>query len=231
MNTIGIDNPFTIKGLKYCCRCKVFKFEARFNYNKSGLKLCRHCKDCAETCKANYEFGVIKGIKTCRLCGIIKFTTFFAETHRGLSRRDKYGYTTRHGTYCKECSLLSHKKRQLVFRKKVSPAKREAIRYKRRLKIYGLTKERFIDFYNRQGGKCAICRVPALELIKGLYVDHCHESNEVRGLLCGNCNTAIGHLGDKSGDVERALKYLVEFESKRYYPVSVNRNILFKNKR
>lgn len=59
---------------------------------------------------------------------------------------------------------------------------------------YKLTREGFYALLGAQGGRCAIC---SKDLPKGTaVVDHCHESGKVRGLLCGQCNTGIGLLGD-----------------------------------
>ncbi|MFJ7135810.1 endonuclease domain-containing protein [Streptomyces fungicidicus] len=41
-----------------------------------------------------------------------------------------------------------------------------------------------------------------------VYVDHCHGAGRVRGVLCFNCNSAIGKLGDDPDAVRRAAAYL-----------------------
>jgi hypothetical protein len=41
-----------------------------------------------------------------------------------------------------------------------------------------------------------------------LCVDHNHETNEIRGCLCHNCNVAIGHLRDDINLLETAIEYL-----------------------
>jgi hypothetical protein len=57
-----------------------------------------------------------------------------------------------------------------------------------------------------QKGACAICyRLPTDEL---LHIDHCHDSKQVRGLLCRACNTAIGMLGHDRAILARAIVYL-----------------------
>lgn len=78
---------------------------------------------------------------------------------------------------------------------------------KRRLSKYGVT----LDWYNaqieRQGGRCAICRqVPTGE--RPWHVDHCHDSGVVRGLLCGPCNTGLGHMRDNPAVLRAAADYL-----------------------
>lgn len=64
-----------------------------------------------------------------------------------------------------------------------------------------------------QNGVCAICSKPETSrgsqgALKRLAVDHNHETGEVRGLLCNNCNRAIGFFADDSALVRRAADYL-----------------------
>ena len=40
------------------------------------------------------------------------------------------------------------------------------------------------------------------------HVDHCHQTGRVRGVLCFNCNSAIGKLGDDPDTLRRAIAYL-----------------------
>ena len=80
---------------------------------------------------------------------------------------------------------------------------------------YGITAERFDEMLAEQGGGCAICRRPS----KGnnLSVDHDHACCStrkkscgkcVRGLLCEDCNRAIGMFEDDHERLKRALEYL-----------------------
>ncbi len=79
-------------------------------------------------------------------------------------------------------------------------------------------KEYGIDFaeYQRmlidQKGVCAICEKPETKLQNGsirmLSVDHNHTTGAVRGLLCGNCNLAVGYACDDVSVLERAIVYL-----------------------
>jgi hypothetical protein len=59
-----------------------------------------------------------------------------------------------------------------------------------------------------QGGVCAICSAPDESLKKRLCVDHCHTTGAVRGLLCDNCNTALGKFRDNADTLRRAITYL-----------------------
>lgn len=60
-----------------------------------------------------------------------------------------------------------------------------------------------------QANKCSICDLVFPD-DKSAYVDHCHETNEVRGLLCQKCNSGLGMFGDKVSNVQRAVAYLLK---------------------
>ncbi|MEV1050536.1 endonuclease VII domain-containing protein [Streptomyces sp. NPDC049887] len=68
---------------------------------------------------------------------------------------------------------------------------------------YGITEAERNVMNSLQTGVCVICpsAPPA-------HVDHCHETGRVRGVLCFNCNSAIGKLGDDPDTVRRAAAYL-----------------------
>ena len=69
---------------------------------------------------------------------------------------------------------------------------------------YGITKVEFDRRFAEQGGKCAIC----FKEQRSLCVDHCHSTGAIRGLLCTQCNSALGLLGDTEEGLRRALAYL-----------------------
>ena len=76
---------------------------------------------------------------------------------------------------------------------------------------YNLTITQYNKLLDKQNGVCAICG----EAPKGkgsrskyLYVDHDHNTNIVRGLLCRNCNVAIGFLSDSKKLLQKAIQYL-----------------------
>ncbi len=41
-----------------------------------------------------------------------------------------------------------------------------------------------------------------------IHIDHCHDSHQVRGVLCRGCNTGLGKLGDTATSIKRALTYV-----------------------
>ena len=39
-------------------------------------------------------------------------------------------------------------------------------------------------------------------------IDHCHYKEKIRGVLCNNCNTALGLIGDNVSTLSRMIDYL-----------------------
>ena len=60
---------------------------------------------------------------------------------------------------------------------------------------YNWTLEDYNKTLNDQGGVCGVCGTsPPFGNQKRLFVDHCHETGKVRGLLCPKCNQIVGNL-------------------------------------
>lgn len=72
--------------------------------------------------------------------------------------------------------------------------------------LYGITLDEYNTMLSGQAGLCAICKRPPAK--ERLVVDHCHASGRVRGLLCRNCNSGIGKLGDSIETLRAAVAYL-----------------------
>lgn len=88
----------------------------------------------------------------------------------------------------------------------------ERVRAHRLRHMYGLELEDYDRMLSAQNGLCAICEgLPAEG--KRLVVDHCHDTNKVRGLLCANCNLSLGRFEKWSRDdlFPRFEKYLAEY--------------------
>jgi hypothetical protein len=71
---------------------------------------------------------------------------------------------------------------------------------------YGLSSLEFKEMLERQEHRCAICYESFNE--KVIYVDHNHETGEVRGLLCNLCNMGLGLFKDNTERLGNAIKYL-----------------------
>ena len=85
-----------------------------------------------------------------------------------------------------------------------------------RLRRFGITQERYDQMLEDQDNRCAICK--RTETAKAWAIDHDHSccpgqsscGECVRGLLCSNCNTAIGLLGDSVDSLRSAITYLTQ---------------------
>lgn len=71
-----------------------------------------------------------------------------------------------------------------------------------------LTEELYQKMSSEQKDCCAICAAHKDNVSRGLHIDHDHKTGKVRGLLCMNCNTAIGKFRDDTLLLERALDYV-----------------------
>lgn len=86
-------------------------------------------------------------------------------------------------------------------KKQPVPPRRQVIRY-----VYGLEWDQYQAMLQAQSGRCAICNV----VMDGTpCIDHDHETNAVRGLLCKRCNFGIGWFDDTPGKILAAYFYLL----------------------
>lgn len=67
---------------------------------------------------------------------------------------------------------------------------------------FKLTEQQYAELMKNEN--CQICNV---ELTKKC-IDHCHSTNKVRGVLCNNCNTALGLVGDNIDTLQKMIQYL-----------------------
>ena len=93
-----------------------------------------------------------------------------------------------------------------VERKRLNNKKRHL---RLRLERFGLSEAKYRLMIEEQDGRCAICGIQPDDP-ESLAIDHCHENGHVRGLLCLNCNTAIGSFQDSPAIMFSAIDYLNE---------------------
>jgi hypothetical protein len=105
-------------------------------------------------------------------------------------------------SYCLECAANFNRAWRNTNPDKAKCNSRLA-RYKY---IYDVSFAEIQGIIYKQKNKCAICE----NILIKPQVDHCHITGKVRGVLCPNCNTAIGKLHDNTTLLERAIKYLKE---------------------
>lgn len=73
---------------------------------------------------------------------------------------------------------------------------------------YDLSVQDKEELIKKQGGTCANenCQY-GLDDDHKLYVDHCHKTGKVRGLLCHHCNAALGLLMESPDKIEGLMYY------------------------
>lgn len=76
---------------------------------------------------------------------------------------------------------------------------------------YGITPEQWNARFLAQGKRCELCE----KFIRPdkLCVDHNHKTGHTRGLLCMQCNTALGLFEEDFFRLREAWAYVTEFES------------------
>jgi hypothetical protein len=74
---------------------------------------------------------------------------------------------------------------------------------------YDVSRGFYASLREVQSGTCAICQ-RATGKAKRLAVDHNHRTGDVRGLLCGPCNSLLAHCRDDVEMLRRAARYLLE---------------------
>lgn len=149
--------------------------------------------------------------KTCLTCKKEKPLSEFTS-----DKQKKTGLTP----YCKECCAIAsrryyenHKEQYAKAHKewreknpqwKPNPRGRNATLKCR----YNISESDYNDMFIEQGGRCAICGKHQSKCYKTLHVDHCHETDKVRGLLCGKCNRGLGMFSDSISLFHNVIKYL-----------------------
>jgi hypothetical protein len=116
---------------------------------------------------------VIEG-RVCRDCN--EFKPF-------LLLKKNYGGKKGYQRWCLECASTTAQKWKKANPEKLK-AQKDTFHYSQLKKTYGITHEDYTEMFCEQEGRCKICRRHQEEFTKRLFVDHCHETGVVRGLLC-----------------------------------------------
>ena len=90
------------------------------------------------------------------------------------------------------------------------------------MKDFGINADQYEAMLLEQNHVCAICGQSEI-CNRDLAVDHCHTTKKVRGLLCTNCNMAIGKFQDSIQYIKNAVEYLQRNYSVPKVPDSIIR--------
>jgi hypothetical protein len=190
--------------MKICNRCKVKKALEDFKTEKS--KSCIKCREVAKNAyelkkqgklpkyaetQKELEMAYNRGNFICKICKEEKPLSNFGKH----INNNKYNISR----VCKTCSIQLNKESKI--------------------RGYNLSKDEFVKKLKEQNYQCKICKSeikylsPNKEKYKSACIDHDHKTGKIRGLLCSNCNRALGLFKDDQSIIKNAYKYLVQYKS------------------
>lgn len=145
-------------------------------------------------------------MKTCTACGESKALDSFAVRASGRQAGQLYAR-------CRPCTATAARAWEQRNRERYKQLKREHHERRGRdtvfKKKYGITVAERDALVEKQGGKCAGCLAAFTETATP-RIDHSHLDGHVRGLLCHQCNVALGLLKDDPDRLRRLADYLEE---------------------
>lgn len=127
-------------------------------------------------------------VQTCRYCSTEKPLHEFTKNK---------SYANGYATICLDCGRAYQANKR----------KDKDYVIEERAKKFNTTPELVKHLYDTQL-VCQICKKKDQK--KALAIDHCHSTGVIRGLLCDNCNRALGLFKDNIDNLKNAIKYLKE---------------------
>lgn len=189
---------------KHCTRCGAFKSYDQFNRRSAKADGRQsECRECFNARSAAYRRENPEKIR--------KSINKYRSKNKEKTAAQRRAWAARNQERLRENSKAYRRKNGERIRA------RERERYKRekqkRLDAwlasqYKITRAEFDELLLQQDHACAICKSIYPQGRGGFHVDHDHKTGQVRGLLCHNCNTGLGKLGDNLDGLERAVQYL-----------------------
>lgn len=175
------------KNHKVCRKCnKLLPFSEFWNDTKAKDGKKSYCVLCCKQ-RWNEKPGrprtgrnyVEPSEKFCRGCNqTLPIDSFSIRTERKNGRRPR----------CKGCESRTYKE---YSDKNLGRSRKSNLQSK-----YRITENNYLAILSAQGGKCGLCEntESGRKDSPWLYVDHNHATGVVRGLLCHNCNIAVGMI-------------------------------------
>jgi hypothetical protein len=195
-----------------CNRCKEVKDISKFSMEKGIYRtVCRICRSKDQEHYRNKpasdsKIAHLNIVKCCSVCGEEKMMTDFRCRKNGMRTGRCRDCDAKHRKTWREANRDITRLYEYQYRRDKPIADR-----KRFLKSqFGMTLEDYDNMFVAQEGRCKCCGTSQQDLKRKLSVDHCHSSGKIRGLLCGNCNSALGFVKDRIGTLENLIQYLKE---------------------
>lgn len=191
---------------KACTRCEEVKSTNLYSAQskaKDGLQsICKSCyaeigrnrrvSNPCYRCGTPKEVGIPQGSRLCLECSKVCST---CEVNPRENQRSQ----------CVECRKASNRKKVLTEEEKLNK------KAGRIASLYKVSKEKAFELLEVKN--CEICDSTFGGKGRLLHVDHCHETDQVRGVLCFNCNGALGHINDDKERLLNMVAYLSKSEN------------------
>ena len=148
----------------------------------------------------------------CGKCGELKYDNGTKLVCRSCNRK-RVSQWAKENPHLANAGNRRHRARHLEKVQKASRASKIRMQY-------GLEPEDYDRMFVEQGGVCAICKQPETRRHRdgtpwNMPIDHDHVTGEVRGLLCGSCNSGIANFRDSTERLAAAIDYLNQHVQKR----------------
>ena len=169
-------------------------------------------------CKQGHEYAILgftskTGVQKCRECLRINTERYRDKVEPNRSRwlpkevrdqkkTDEIARKEYRQTHCKRGHALTP---DTVWTYGTTRSCKQCSRERMLSVNYGLTPAHVDEMLESQGNSCAICHTV---FVKTPLVDHSHDTDAVRGLLCPSCNTLLGHARDDQQTLQSAIAYL-----------------------
>ena len=97
---------------------------------------------------------------------------------------------------------------------------KERVKESQRFNRHNIVAEEYYTMLEEQDHKCKICSISFSDITlkdgrNPIHIDHCHTTNQVRGLLCNYCNSGLGFFKDNTETLTNAIVYLEHTQEKQ----------------
>ena len=146
------------------------------------MKQCKSCKQILETTLFNKRSSAKDGLQVwCKKCQKEKFNEY------RKANPDLVNAKWRRYYYNHQDRMIQRKKdyEQRIGIEKVIDRRSQYAKKIKRFEKYGITESIYLALREEQKQKCAMCDKDFGD--KMVHIDHCHQTNRVRGILCVSC--------------------------------------------
>jgi hypothetical protein len=204
-----------VRGARKCSKCHVEKTVDEFSYRRTSPDgLHQWCKACNSAYQAAY-----RAANRDRLTQQKRdyYTNVWSKDPDRRKRHNEYSlrWSKDNADRCRRVKRerLSHPEeyRKYLESGKAYRAKPETKNLERERCLrhkFGLSLADWDAIFDSQGCVCAICKRADPGCRRTWHTDHCHVAGHVRGILCGDCNLALGHARESIETLRSMIRYL-----------------------